>query len=715
MAAGTLTVQELTDLRLGTLNTAVSDWEVMAGRLENLTTGGDGGVNAGDRERKANAADWKGVNATVSREFVTKTATQFADAAAEAKSVLGILRDAHTTFAKHQENLRTAIDDLAKRNIYVTDKGQVTASVPSGAAAGDADIHNPTDEELDAGRRRIVEILWEAAETDRIAARALRQLARDAYDFTDQGTTGLKDADREQGEADARYWQKEIAKGHVDRWSEEKLARFNETLKNQRDNPGFTENIALGLGPDGTLQFWRDLADPGRGHTPEGDRAKLLGDVQHNLSMSLANASHNHSPEMEAWKKDLIAAGSMQYGHDGVMAKPYGFQIMSNLMVKGKFDHAFLHDYGNALRTFETKTKKPYDPASIWGNPGLAAQLDYTEKGADGTYGEPGSDPMSGFLTAASHNPAFATELFNRDDMADYLLKDREFYDEDDPYGRGDGTMQSRDALGKALLAAGSGVDPDQPPAVTSYDHTDAQRKVLDGALKRLSGLGNDYPPELRDDMALLLGNHGKVVHASMSDASGVPVLDKDQLLEVTKQISRNQDSYGILNEQMNGAILYDIQHQEKHPEDSLHQAGSTIGFLEDARKLSINDKEAGDIRDATWKKAWTYHVVGGALTPLGGGTIGDPLQRGVDAVTTAWLENESDRISEGATEDRKSNYDRRVKQLKAIADYWYERNSDWAEEPHRDGYSKEQGIYDQIRAHANDGHDDAEATAGTA
>ncbi|MDX3589028.1 hypothetical protein [Streptomyces europaeiscabiei] len=69
-----------------------------------------------------------------------------------------------------------------------------------------------------------------------------------------------------------------------------------------RDNPGFTERFATGLGADGTLQFWRDLAFP-PGGAVEGDKAKLLAQVQDDLSMSLANASHGDSPAMEAWKK----------------------------------------------------------------------------------------------------------------------------------------------------------------------------------------------------------------------------------------------------------------------------------------------------------------------------------------------------------------------------------------------------------------------------
>ncbi|MEU6525675.1 hypothetical protein ABZ892_23325 [Streptomyces sp. NPDC046924] len=662
-----LTVQELNDLRLATLKTTVDDWRTMVGRLEKLATGGNGQVSAKDLQKKANAADWVGVNATVSRQFVTRTAAQFDDAASEAKSVLAILSDAHAAFTQHKQDLRTAIDELAKRNIYVDGKGGVIASVPSPAAAGKADIHRPTDQELEVAQRRITRILWEATETDRIAARALRLLTKDKYDFTEQGSTGLEDADHDQGRADAEYWRKEIAKGNVEDWSEEKLARFNETLKNQRDNPGFTETLALDLGADGTLQFWRDLADPGQGKTPEGDRAKLLGDVQKNLSMSLAGASHGTSPEMEAWKKDLIAAGGKLYGHEGIMAKTYGFQIMSNLMVKGKFDEGFLDDYYKGLRTFEAE-KKRFDPASIWGNPSIGgAQLDYTAKGPDGDYGTTGSDPMAGFLKAVSHNPDYATELFSREDVADYLLTEREYYDEDDPYGKGDGTVQSRDALGKALLAAGTGLNPDQPHVVTSYDHTDAQRQVFDGALRRLADKGDDFPPELRDDMALLVGNYGQDVHQTTSSPNtNDGPLNYKELLEVSKQVSRDQNAYGILMDGVNQAIVADIHAEHQgDPMEELKRAGRTVGFLESARYQAI----ATDKEDPSWPAKWGYHVVGGAANFIP--VAGDAVQRGVDAAAYAWQLDEQQRIDEEISSKNTKTFETRQEYLTALGEEW--------------------------------------------
>ncbi|MFD7280088.1 DUF6571 family protein [Streptomyces sp. NPDC059862] len=520
MAADTLTAQELTDLRLGTLNTAVSDWKTMVGRLERLATGSDGELSAADLEKKANAADWKGVNATVSREFVTKTAAQFADAAAAAKSVLAVLRDAHSAFKQHKEDLRTAIDELAKNNIYVNGNGKVAASVPSGAAAGGADIHKPTAEELDAAQSRITKILWEATETDRIAARALRQLAKNKYDFTDQGPDSLKDADREQGKADAEYWRKEIAKGNVDEWSKEKLARFNEALENQRDNPGFTEAFATGLGGDGTLQFWRDLASP-PGGAVEGDKAKLLAQVQDNLSMSLANASHSDSPAMEAWKKDVIAAGGKPFPVDPAMPMgPNGFQVMSSLMGKGKFDDDFLRDYGTAMLKYEREY--PGDPKVAWRD---TTTLTYPPTGNP-------NDPVAGFMDALGHNPEASLDFFNGstgqgDDKLsnwDYLVghgKEAREWPVDD-----DGKPMGFDNLGHALESATLGYpydakDPSIPPMKTEAQ-IEAREARTDLMLRVVENYSSadviEKQPGISESLARMASGHIDSLNYSAAD-----------------------------------------------------------------------------------------------------------------------------------------------------------------------------------------------------
>ncbi|MGH3325837.1 MAG: hypothetical protein ACRDOV_15635, partial [Streptomyces sp.] len=116
--------------------------------------------------------------------------------------------------------------------------------------------------------------------------------------------------------------------------SDPELRRFNEIAKNQRGDSVFAERFATGMGGEGTLRSWRSLAESGQ-RNEDGARAKLLGKFQNNLSMTLATASHVDSPAMDKWKQDVIAAGPKEFGHESSRARPYGFQIMGNLMGKG--------------------------------------------------------------------------------------------------------------------------------------------------------------------------------------------------------------------------------------------------------------------------------------------------------------------------------------------------------------------------------------------
>ncbi|RCG14994.1 hypothetical protein DQ392_28530 [Streptomyces reniochalinae] len=716
---------QLRDLRLGKLNTAITDWTETVERLRTLATGEGGkgggaggnggggskgaGVTATGLSSAAAKATWAGKNATVTREFVTKTATQFSELVEEAEDVLGILKSARKAFKQHKEDLETVVTDVAKDNVYVHDNNAVKGSVPSGAAAGDADIKPPTQAELDAAEKRVKRVLWEAGESNRIAARELRAMAKRKHDFSGSAADSLKKADRRQGKADAQYWTKRLKDGDVKVWEldEKELKKFNETLRDQRDNPAFTENFATGMGAEGTLQFWRDLADPGHGDTPTGDRAKLLDHIQGNLSMTLANATRVDSPAMAKWENDIINAGTKQFGHEGIMAKPYGFQIMSSLMGKGKFDDGFLDKYGDAVYKFERS--KP-DAPSAWGLVGMGTDLDPGDKST-------GADPMTGYLKALSHNPDAATSVFDDPDRADYFLKDQDhggrvWFDEDRPDSTGpdDGVkLPSREALGDALFAAGSGMNPDDP-AAEYVKHTTAHNDVFDKALDRLAGQKDEMPAELRDDMAKLIGNHGTDAHLTMGGSGEEQTLDRDDLLEVSKQVSRDPHSYQILNDGMNAAMVRDIHAEAESPEDSLDRSGRTVGFLEEARYQAIGDKKAADLKEAGWGPTGTggYLVFAEAASFLPGGGHAANAAFGLSKML---VEDETARIEAGVSGDNKDVAELQQQRLQGLKDEWYRTNSDWARQ--HDGYSEDHGSWSKIDAAANDGKANAREDSG--
>ncbi|MFF3688054.1 hypothetical protein [Streptomyces sp. NPDC002187] len=187
--------------------------------------------------------------------------------------------------------------------------------------------------------------------------------------------------------------------------------------------------------------------------------------------------------------------------------------------------------------------------------------------------------------------------------------------------------------------------------------------------------------------------------------------LDAGQLMEVSKQISRNRDDYQPLTQVMHQPIVADIVTEKAHPEDSLDRAGRTIGFLEEARYQATNTDKGEALADASWDKAWRYHIVGGLVTPWSPAM--DSVQRGVDLVTAKMLEDEQNRINAQATADHTLTYERRRTEIQSLADLWYQENKGWAEDPTPEGYSQGHGTYKQIEEAANDGNKKAEGVAG--
>lgn len=661
-----MTAQELHDLRLGSLDTAVSDWNTMAKRLDTLANGGKGDVSAEDLHKRALAADWKGVNATVSQEFVAKTAVEFQDVAREASSVLGILKDASAAFKQHKKNLETAESDLAKQNLHVNGKGEVVRQEASGAA-GVGGVH-VSDDDIEVAQHRVTRILWEASETDRIVARALRKLAKNKYDFTGDGPGGLKEADAQQGKEDAEYWAKRVKEGDVKDWSDADLRRYNETLKNQRDNPAFTETFATTLGADGTLQFWRDLAAP-PGGAVDGDRAKILAHVQDNLSMSLANATHGDSPAMETWKREVIAAGDKPFPIHGMPMGPNGFQVMSSLMNKGKFDGDFMHDYGNAMLKYEREY--PGDPKVAWRD---STNLNYPPTD------EP-NDPVAGFMNGLGHDPEASLEFFNDSTTADGKKLDNWDYlvakgdgARDWPVGE-DGKPIGHDALGHALESATIGVpyDSDATPPKHSSDRAELVNRIVGEFGKnsdRLDGspmsdsfghISAEYMRDIQD------GINGKSdIKTFGANAELAQYQEDGTLASFLGGVGKDPEAYGsILNaqqavstEQINAAYHDKGKYDDFGMEVTNRVApGSEIaGIMAEARAQSVYDDQIHQDEEFNKSLATTDKWAGRAIDmglsrfPVAG-EVAAPV---IEDIREAVVEHYTRDSSDAASQDKK-------------------------------------------------------------
>ncbi|MCP9944388.1 hypothetical protein LUX12_05640 [Streptomyces somaliensis] len=235
--------------------------------------------------------------------------------------------------------------------------------------------------------------------------------------------------------------------------------------------------------------------------------------------------------------------------------------------------------------------------------------------------------------------------------------------------------IDTRRGFGAALVAATTGIDP-QGPGGGYVQHTEANTRVFDAALEHLSKEGDKFPPSLRTPMALVMGNHGDGVHeAASAHGDDESRLDRRSVLEVAKQISRDQFAYGTLQDGINREIVRDIHLNEDGHEESWRRAGRTIGFLEEARyqglQIDVNDAKS----KATWDSKWEYHSWAGVAScaPV----VGDAMDRKIEMLTDKWLEEETKRIDEGRARDRMESNTDKEGRLREISNIWREVNSD--------------------------------------
>ncbi|MFD6912219.1 hypothetical protein ACFWB2_10355 [Streptomyces virginiae] len=672
------------------LSTAVADWTAMATKLWELESDA-----RGDLGGKAAKADWAGVNATVTREFIGKTAKEFADAATEATSIGNILRDTHGELVDYKTRLNVAISRALEKNLTVVGTGDggftVTMNIHPDRAAKGHTVPEHTEAEATAFRDEVQRIMEGATESDSTAAQALTMLVGQtpygfsdaAYYDRDRAADALKDADRIA----------KLLKAKGDDMSPEEFDKLGADLAKYKDDRLFQEKLATTIGPRGLLDFWADLADPSDGGTLQRSRHDQFGDFQRNLSLTLAGATQSDSPAVRTWENDMVKLGEERFQTRG--SQVYGYQVMSNLMRGGDWDNRFLNDYGNALVATEKKMKLP---ANYW-NGGIPPVPRMNFIGEDF-----GRDPMTGFMTGLAASPHAATEFFNTTqptDNAQYVLGDRQTFD-DTPLDNKDGNS-AREATGAALVSAATGVNPNDPTGHPA-DLTPEHRQVLDRSLKYLSERGDDFPSEMRDDMAKILSAHSDVVHHSASsladDENDPRLLDRHQLLEVSKQVSRDQDSYGMLNEAMNREMIKDIHGDHpSDPKENLLRAGATVGFLEEARYQALKtDKD-----DPSWDAKWLYHGFGGAANFIP--VVGDAAQRSVDALAYQWQLDEQARINAETTRQNGDTFTARERQLQALADEWAKVNPG--------GGNNRYVLTSEINGAAFDGNQKAQGLAG--
>ncbi|MFB7089986.1 hypothetical protein [Streptomyces sp. NPDC056296] len=498
-------LEALRDANFKLIDDAVTDWSTLVGSLEELKKDAEDNLHQG-----ANKADWAGVNAKVSKEFIGKTAGEFADAHTQAKTIYKILNDTVGELKGYYQQLLDAIEGGRKKNLTVIgyEGGfTVTTNVPP-EARSKMDQDNKGD--ITALRDQIQGILNKATESDNSAKTVLQAIA-------DQSKLGFSDASYTDRDSAAEAIKKAdelaaLAKKNPDDLSVKDFDRLNAGLKKYADDELFAERFATALGPKNTLEFWTGITDPQRGNWDLGrERLEQFDDLQRSLGMTLANATQSDSAAMTDWKRTMIDIGDKPlYGDRG---GPMGFQVMSNLMRTGDYDDQFLRDYGTKLMATERKlTGNGEHPNLAWQHKGTDAWLNRI--GDDS-----GSDPLTGYLKGLSNSPDAATNFFNqqfvskddpdnpfeRDTDGDgkngkiplsnfqYLFEERDWPQESD--SKGDELFTGQNNLALALEAATTGHPAGALPSADTPPHDAQQAKLMESLVSSIA----DSPERLTD------------------------------------------------------------------------------------------------------------------------------------------------------------------------------------------------------------------------
>lgn len=468
------------------LDDAVTDWSTLVKHLADLKKDAEDSLH-----KAANQANWAGVNAQVSKEFIGKTAGEFGDAHTQATTIYKILLDTRDELKSFHQQLTDAVSRGKGKNLTVVDTGDGKFTVmgntrPDWHSDPSGNKSTTNQKDVDDLRDEIQGILSKATESDNTAKTVLMAIV-------DQTKMGFSDAaykDRDTAAAAVKEADKlaKLAKKDPDDLTVKEFDLLNAGLKKYHDDPLFAERFTTNLGAKKTLEFWAGVADPMVAPDLTRDRREQFDELQKSLGLTLATASQTDTPSMTQWKRDVIDLGDQPIGH---RRNVIGFQVMSNLMRTGDYDDAFMADYGKRLMATERKLTHDGNHAA-WGR--LAADP-YLNR----LSGDSGWDPLSGYLKGLSNNPDAATDFFNDDFIPKdsdhknavsnfkYLFEERHWPHEIKSDGSGDASIDGRNDLASALEAATTGHPAGELPTDDTPAHNPGQAKLFQSIVSSIS------------------------------------------------------------------------------------------------------------------------------------------------------------------------------------------------------------------------------------
>ncbi|WP_425247989.1 hypothetical protein [Streptomyces sp. NEAU-NA10] len=747
----------LRNIDFALLDDAVDDWSTMVGDLETLMESAEKGLHGA-----ANKANWAGYNATVSKEFIGKTAGEFTDAHSQASSIHKILRDTRDELKKYKGQLDDALERARQKHLTVIgyEGGfTVTSNVPpEGRAQQDQDNKG----EITALRDEIQKILEQATTSDTSAGTVLMAIA-------DQSRLGFSDVDYDDRDEAAEALKKadelaELAKKDPEDLTTAQFDRLNAGLKDYGKDPLFAERFATDLGPQKTLEFWTGVTSPYTNSHVFRDRLEQLDDMQRNLGLTLATASQSDSAAMTDWKNNVIGLGEKRIGGSN---GPMGFQVMSNLMRAGDYDDEFLNRYGTELMATERKLTGNGERQNLaWSFGGAAGTTQYLNRIGE----DSGSDPLTGFLKGLSNSPDAATQFFNEeyiskdnpdnpferdsDDENDYkgkvtlsnfqyLFEERDWPQETDSHGDDLHTGQNNLAL--ALEAATTGHPAGELPTPDTPAHNKEQAKLFESLVSSISddtGRLTDHG-YMSDSIGQITSEYLPDINRAMTDdadadtnrlfpvAGTAATLNHRDVTALLVSVGQNPEGYAAV-EVANKDYMANLMDYHMNPnlaagdrysndtqfaiEQLAHGSGEISGTLAIGRQEAVAGpaKESDDAYDdsvAQWKNA----VSGGVGTGIGVGVtfiaspVGGAVAGGAASTVSSMILEELFQNAEGhAQDDAGAVIGEKWESGLETNSAYTERAAELAAKAHNRTDLQDNSIDERARAAAQDGFRDA-------
>ncbi|MER6913036.1 hypothetical protein ABT354_15315 [Streptomyces sp. NPDC000594] len=670
----------LRQVRLGPLEDAVADWKLMADRLRELERAARDGL-----QRRADRADWSGLNSQVSRRFIGRTAGEFADARAQAGSIHAILRDTLGETRAQHRRLTAAVESAEARGMRVHGSGSgfTVRAADTGSGGGPGGGSGPTEGDLRAVRDEIETILARAVEIDTSAAEVLVALMEQA----EYGFSGAEYAGR--GAAAGALATAErlavLARKDPGDLTVKEFDALTAGLKKYAGDELFAARFAGNLGGQGTLDFWVGVNDPRQAGDLARERHDKFDDLQKQLSLTLATASHSSTWEMDRWRNDVLGAADKQISGSTAL----GVQVMSNLMRSGNFNDRFLLDYG--ARLMETEREfTDNGRGGAWKPLPLDPDLNHT--GTDA-----GSDPAVGFLMALSQSPEASTAFFGETFVGRH--DDHEFYEDKDEDGNRerrelsnfDYFFEERDwpryvdskgkdsdvgveSLGSALESATTGHPSGTAPRPGDLAHSPEQAALFTDIVVSVA-----EKPERVGERDELGGSLGRLTAEYMMDINrsfGATDDRRDyyfpapgavadptaaQTTRFLHELGKNSDGYAALNIGQNNysaqLIDYHVRSAEGGPSGAVINdaikatariGGEIQGIISDGRAIAV-EEDRGEA-DAKFNKSledaktWGSALVGGGVGILLGPTsppaaiVGGELAKTAAGEIIGWI-----------------------------------------------------------------------------